>query len=143
MSLVTSAQFCPCGKLEVSRISTGSVRLRQELVSVSGVVELHGGSVVAHCVLGQGSEFVMRLPLMATALAPLASPTPALGTAQPPDKASTGSRVLVVDDDVDAAQSLAMLLEMTGHEVRLAYDGPSALDMMAMISPLASPTAAQ
>ena len=143
MSLVTGAQFYPCGKLEVSRISTGSVRLRQELVSVSGVVELHGGSVVAHSVLEQGSEFVVRLPLMATALAPLASPTPALGTAQPPEKASTGCRVLVVDDNVDAAQSLAMLLEMTGHEVRLAYDGPSALDMMAMISPLASPTAAQ
>ena len=48
-----------------------------------------------------------------------------LDIAQPPTK---GCRVLVADDNVDAAQSLATLLEMSGHEVRLAYDGLSALE---------------
>ena len=95
------------------------------LCLVQRLVELHGGSVEAHSVLGQGSEFVVRLPLMLTALpASLALPSPALETAQPTTK---GCRVLVVDDNVDATQSLAKLLELTGHEVRLAYDGPSAL----------------
>ena len=93
------------------------------LCLVERLVELHGGSVQAHSVLGQGSEFVVRLPLMLTA--PPASPAPAIEAAQSPAK---GCRVLVVDDNVDAAQSLAVLLEMTGHEVRLAYDGPSALE---------------
>ena len=92
------------------------------LCLVQRLVELHGGSVEAHSVLGQGSEFVVRLPLMLTALP--AAPLPALDAALPPTKSC---RVLVVDDNVDAAQSLAKLLELTGHEVRLAYDGPSAL----------------
>ena len=92
------------------------------LCLVQRLVELHGGTVEAHSVLGQGSEFVVRLPVMLTALP--ASPSPATETVQPPAK---GCRVLVVDDNVDAAQSLAVLLEMTGHEVWLAYDGPTAL----------------
>ena len=93
------------------------------LCLVQRLVELHGGSVEADSVLWQGSEFVVRLPLMQTAL----PPAPALDTAPPPDKAATGCRVLVVDDNVDAAQSLATLLEMTGHQVKLAYNGPSAV----------------
>ena len=96
------------------------------LCLVQRLVELHGGSVEAHSVLGQGSEFVVRLPVVQPTLPTVSSPV--LDTAQPPDKASTGCRVLVVDDNVDAAQSLARLLEMTGHEYRLAYDGPSALE---------------
>jgi signal transduction histidine kinase/ActR/RegA family two-component response regulator len=95
------------------------------LCLVQRLVELHGGSVAAHSVLGQGSEFVVRLPLLSAALAPLAPPLPALGAAQPP---ASGCRVLVVDDNVDAARALARVLEMTGHEVRLAYDGLSALE---------------
>jgi PAS domain S-box-containing protein len=98
------------------------------LCLVQQLVELHGGSVTAHSVLGQGSEFVVRLPLMLTALP--ASPTfPALASdsAFAPEKASSSCRVLVVDDNVDAAQALARVLEMTGHEVRLAYDGPTGL----------------
>ena len=96
------------------------------LCLVQRLVELHGGSVEAHSVLGQGSEFVVRLPLMLTALP--ASPAPAIETAQPPDSPAKGCRVLVVDDNMDAAQSLAMLLKMSGHEVQIAYDGPSALE---------------
>jgi PAS domain S-box-containing protein len=95
---------------------------------VQRLVELHGGSVKAHSIWGQGSEFVVRLPLMPlmpTAQAPLAPLLPARDAVQPP---ASGCRVLVVDDNVDAAQSLAKLLEMSGHQVRLAYDGPRALE---------------
>ena len=84
--------------------------------------------------LGQGSEFVVRLPLLPLLLTALPeSPTaltvsaPARASTVPSEKASSRCRVLVVDDNVDAAQSMAKLLEMTSHEVRLAYDGPSAL----------------
>ena len=93
------------------------------LCLVQRLVELHGGTVEAHSVLGQGSEFVVRLPVMLTSMSP--SPSPSTETAQPPGKCC---RVLVVDDNVDAAQSLAILLKMSGHDVRMAYDGPTALD---------------
>ena len=90
---------------------------------VKQLVELHGGTVTVSSTLGQGSEFVVRLPAMPTALA-LAAPAQD-GSARPPPKVP--QRILVVDDNVDAAQSLAMLLEMTGHDTRLAYDGPAAV----------------
>jgi PAS domain S-box-containing protein len=98
------------------------------LCLVQRLVQLHGGSVEAHSVLGQGSEFVVRLPAMPLPLTALPeSPVPASESAAPSKKSSSGCRVLVVDDNVDAAQSLAKLLEMTGHETLLAYDGTSAL----------------
>jgi PAS domain S-box-containing protein len=99
------------------------------LCLVQRLVQLHGGSVQAHSVLGQGSEFVVRLPVMPLLLTALPeSPTaPASESVPPSEKKSNGCRVLVVDDNVDAAQSLAKLLEMTGHVVWLAYDGTSAL----------------
>jgi len=97
------------------------------------LVELHGGTVAANSVLGQGSEFVMRLPLLLTTLpAPPTIPVSALNTAQP---ATKKFRVLVVDDNVDAAQSLARLLQMTGHEFALAYDGPGALQAVLQFRP--------
>ncbi|MBG6071470.1 MULTISPECIES: CHASE3 domain-containing protein [unclassified Polaromonas] len=90
---------------------------------VKQLVELHGGTVTVSSTLGQGSEFVVRLPAMPTVLAPA---TPAQdGNTRPAPKVP--QRILVVDDNVDAAQSLAMLLEMTGHDTRLAYDGPAAV----------------
>lgn len=93
------------------------------LCLVQRLVELHGGTVNASSVVGQGSEFAIRLPVMT--LAASASPLPASIAVQPLENFC---RVLVVDDNVDAAQSLAMLLEMSGHEIRMAYDGPSALE---------------
>ncbi len=95
------------------------------LCLVQRLVEMHGGSVEAHSVLGQGSEFIVHLPLLRTPLpASPTFPSPAPDTVRTTTK---GCRVLVVDDNVDAAQSLARLLEMTGHEVSLAYDGLSAV----------------
>ena len=104
------------------------------LCLVQRLVELHKGGVRVHSVFGQGSEFVVRLPLMrADELA--TSPPPAVQPAQiaqaqavpaaPPVK--KGCRVLAVDDNKDVVQSMAMLLELSGHEVQIACDGPSAI----------------
>ena len=106
------------------------------LCLVKQLVELHDGSVTVRSELGQGSEFVVRLPMMNAALIQL-PPVPAVPTmpafldAPPPslhvsDSVAKSLKVLVVDDNVDAARSLAVLLEMCGHQVKLAYDGPTA-----------------
>lgn len=94
------------------------------LTLVRGLVEQHGGRVeVASGGANQGSEFVVRLPLSSQPLRPKIIPT-----ANPALASSLSRRVLVVDDNADAANSLAKLLELTGHEARTAYDGPSALE---------------
>ena len=92
---------------------------------VQRLVELHGGTVQAHSVLGHGSEFVVRLPVLQDFTPPSPGSVPSARTAPP---SGPGCRVLVVDDNVDLARSLAMLLEMSGHQVRTAHDGPSALE---------------
>jgi PAS domain S-box-containing protein len=94
------------------------------LTLVKNLVELHGGTVGAYSEgPGKGSEFVVRLPVLPTPQAPDAGPAePAPGRAPPP------RRVLVVDDNADAADSLAMLLRVDCHEVRTAHDGPTALE---------------
>ena len=90
------------------------------LCLVQRLVGLHGGTVAVHSVLGSGSEFMVRLPVVVNWV-PVAPDIPAAA----PSK--TFCRVLVVDDNIDAAQTLADLLTMTGHEARLAYDGPGAV----------------
>lgn len=92
------------------------------LCLVQRLVELHRGRVEAYSALGQGSEFVVRLPVMATSVPQLSATT--TEAAQP----TASLRVLVVDDNVDAAQSLAMLLRASRQEVRTAHDGPTALE---------------
>lgn len=99
------------------------------LCLVQRLVNLHGGTVSAHSVLGQGSEFVVRLPVMPVSV-PLPSSVPE--AASLPEKYC---RVLVVDDNVDLAQSQAMLLEVSGHEVWIAYDGPSSLEAVLTYRP--------
>ena len=94
------------------------------LCLVQRLVELHGGSVEVYSVLGQGSEFVVRLPVVVAGTLAVAAPL-SLAPLQPREKSC---RVLVVDDNVDAAQTVAMLLEMSGHKGRIAHDGPSALE---------------
>lgn len=90
---------------------------------VRRLVELHGGTVEARSEVGAGSEFTVRLPVCES------SNTSDEGVQPEPSaqNAIHSLRVLVVDDDVDGARSLAMLLEGNGHSVTLAHDGASAL----------------
>jgi signal transduction histidine kinase/DNA-binding response OmpR family regulator len=89
------------------------------------LVELHGGRVHAHSDgPGAGSEFVVRLPLLD---APR-EPAPATNGCYPPAGGPLPrTRTLIVDDNVDAAESLAVMLGALGSEVRTAFDGPSGL----------------
>jgi two-component system CheB/CheR fusion protein len=100
------------------------------LTLVKRLVELHGGGVEAQSEgPGRGSEFVVRLPVPQWQ----ANGAERAGqTVRPP---VTPRRVLVVDDNVDAAESLAMLLRVQRHEVRTAHDGPAALDAAAAFRP--------
>ena len=91
------------------------------LALVHGLTELHGGIVEAKSEgLGRGSEFIVKLPIVA----PGAVEAP---PADAPAPAPIGRRVLVADDNQDAADSLAMILEMAGHDVRVVHDGQSAV----------------
>ena len=97
---------------------------------VRSLVELHGGSIAAASAgTGQGSVFTVRLPLAQPEAAAQPDPTPA-GAA-----AAGGLRVLVVDDNRDAAETLGALIGMMGHEVAVANDGHQALRMMASLQP--------
>ncbi len=88
------------------------------LTLVRRLVEMHGGTVVAHSEgPGTGSTLTVRLPVaIASAAQPSALETPAIVRKK-------GLRVLIVDDNRDSADSLAMVLQMMGHETRTAYDG--------------------
>jgi CheY-like chemotaxis protein/two-component sensor histidine kinase len=91
------------------------------LALVKGLVAMHGGEVSVTTGDGAGTTFVVALPLATERTAPHdRRPSPSTVTGSP-------HRVLVVDDNKDAAETLAELVEMLGHEVEIAYDGPSAL----------------
>jgi CheY-like chemotaxis protein/anti-sigma regulatory factor (Ser/Thr protein kinase) len=92
------------------------------LCLVQRLVEMHGGSVEVQSALGQGSEFIVRLPVMETSAPELLSMDDV--TAEPTGRSL---RVLVVDDNVDAARTLGMLLQASGHDVRTIYDGLTVL----------------
>jgi signal transduction histidine kinase/CheY-like chemotaxis protein len=94
------------------------------LTLVHRLVEMHGGIVgAASAGLGQGSEFVIELPLASEA-----GPETTVGESVAPSAAAAPRRILVVDDNVDAARTLAEALAGWGHEVAVAHDGPAAVE---------------
>jgi CheY-like chemotaxis protein len=101
------------------------------LALVKRLVEMHGGEVQAESAgPGQGSTFIVRLPLVA---APAEDP-------QPPATRRTRSgsrswRILVVDDNEDAAQTLGAVLAMSGHATRICHSGPAALKLAEAFAP--------
>jgi two-component system, sensor histidine kinase len=99
------------------------------LALVKGLLDLHGGTIVARSDgPGHGSEFTVRLPL---------NDPPCLKPAElgGPPAATAAHRVMVADDNKDAADSLAMLLELAGHEVRVARGGRAALSLAQTFRP--------
>ena len=94
------------------------------LTLVRRIIELHGGDVeAASAGAGQGSEFIIRLPVVELQV-------PRSVEAKPSAAASIPQlRILVVDDNVDAAESIAVLLSLDGHEVRSVHDSQRAIDL--------------
>ena len=114
------------GKRTIERSEGG---LGLGLSIVRSLVALHGGTVdIRSEGVGRGSEFEIRLPT-------LASTPRELAPAVEPPVITEHKRVLVVDDNIDAADLLAEGLQMIGHETRTAYDGPSAIDIAAEFDP--------
>ncbi len=107
------------GKRTLARTEGG---LGLGLALVKGLVELHGGSVAARSEgIGKGAEFIVRLPLVGPLVDEHTSH-------KAPRGATTPRSVLVVDDNADAAESLAEVIRLFGHHVEVAYDGPSAIE---------------
>lgn len=96
---------------------------------VRSIVELHGGTVEARSEgAGHGAEFVVTLPLAERQ-------AQAGGIVDSHAGRETPRRIVVIDDNVDAAESLAMLLRLTGHEVHIAFDGPSGVELVRRTAP--------
>jgi CheY-like chemotaxis protein len=95
------------------------------------LVELHGGQVVAHSSgAKQGSEFHVTIPCMSVV------PRSVDGAAPQPDPGQVhGRRILIVDDNQDAAESIAQYLQLEGHEVKTVGDGVQALSCVPVFAP--------
>jgi len=109
----------------------GNAGLGLGLSLVRDLVALHGGRVAAESAgIGRGSRFVVHLP------AGTRRGIPPQKQAEPePAKPVLGRRVLLVDDNEDAAEMLAQVLTDLGHSVRVAHDGPHALELAAELEP--------
>ena len=104
------------------------------LTIVKSLVVLHGGQVEAHSGgLGRGAEFVVRLPALIDREVPSSEALALLAAG--PSSQPTALRVLLVDDNEDAALLLAELLRMNGHEVAVVHDGAAALQARLTFAP--------
>jgi CheY-like chemotaxis protein len=102
------------------------------LTLVKRLVEMHGGSITAHSEgPGKGSKFIVRLPI------PITDPARESQAVHDhkPGAVPLRCRVLIVDDNNDAATSLAMMLNILGYETRTAYDGTAGLEAAAEFRP--------
>ena len=100
------------------------------LALAKGLVELHRGEIeVRSAGPGRGSEFIVRLPLRRASVPPQVQAIPS--TSAPP----VSRRVLIADDNRDAAESLATLLRMDGHDVTVVYNGGDALAAFSSMQP--------
>jgi two-component system CheB/CheR fusion protein len=96
------------------------------LTLVRRIVELHGGTIQAKSAgAGRGSEFVVRLPALSGGAADART---VIGAGTPLGQSSRPKRVLIVEDNPDAAESLRLLLQILGHHVRAVHDGLAALE---------------
>jgi PAS domain S-box-containing protein len=101
------------------------------LTLVRRIVEMHDGSVHVHSEgAGRGSEFTVRLPVVRAGALDGVVESSGQGKAPAPNR-----RVLVVDDNKDAADTLAAILRAAGHQVQVAHDGPGALSAAASFAP--------
>ena len=102
------------------------------LTLVRRLTEMHGGAVEARSDgAGKGSEFIVRLPVPATKAEEQSEVE--IGTT--PTVADVRRRILVVDDNVDSAESMAMMLELSGHDVAMAHDGAEAIELAKEFQP--------
>jgi len=112
--------FKPFHQATIGSVEAGGMGLG--LALVEQMTRLHGGTAAVFSAgPGAGSRFEVRLPLAA----PLAAPRKADVV---PDKPVIKRKVLVVDDNPDALESMKMLLEFVGHEIEVAFDGSSAIE---------------
>ncbi len=115
------------GENPAGRVQSG---LGIGLTLARSLVELHGGSIEAHSDgAGKGSDFIVRLPLATGGACEEPLPERPIG------KSLSHHRILVVDDNQDVADSIGMLLEATGVDVRIAYSGFAALETLATFKP--------
>jgi len=120
---------------QASRLDQGSqTGLGIGLALVKRLVELHGGQVEAHSDgPGKGSEFIVRLPRLALAAAE--SRARAVDPADTDSLSGVRRRILIADDNRDALESLAQLLQLAGHQVHQACDGLQALALAGEVRP--------
>jgi PAS domain S-box-containing protein len=99
------------------------------LALVESLVAMHGGRVAVHSALGQGSEFIVRLPVHTSAYERPVDPAKIVRAP------AHALKVLVMEDNPDVARSMARLLAVAGHDVRVAQDGESGVSVAREFAP--------